>query len=281
MREGVNILLNSLTIPNPYLYWRKGIWVFAIGAIFIIFLSSSLAPSFAAPLPSAKWDWQLSVENINPPKNIKAFGADPDSVTSEQILALNKAGVYTICYVSVGTLENWRSDKNIFPSNIIGKTYGDWPDEAFLDISNNELVNIMVQRFNNCAALGFLAIEPDNMDVYINDSGFNISKEQTLDYIRSLAKHAHALNLEIGQKNVPELTSELVSIMDFIITEDCFVDGWCGDVLPYIAANKPVFNAEYTDTGVDFNAACTYAAKYKISMILKDRDLTVEREICP
>jgi hypothetical protein len=244
-------------------------------------MSFLVAPAFTAPLPSASWDWQLSVENINPPKDIKAFGADPDSVTKEQILALNEAGVYTICYVSVGTLENWRNDKNIFHSNMIGKTYGDWPDEKFLDISNNELVNIMALRFANCSALGFLAIEPDNMDVYTNDSGFNISKEQTLDYIIFLAKQAHDLNLEIGQKNVPELTSELVGVMDFIITEDCFADGWCDDVLPYIAANKPVFNAEYTDTNVDFNAACTYAAEHKISMILKDRDLTVEREICP
>ncbi len=257
---------------------------FFLLVIFIFLIQ--LAPVISAPNIGANWDWQLSVEQIRPPKTIKAFGTDPENVTREEIIALNKSGIYTICYVSVGTLEDWRSDvsvfydKNIFPSKLVGKSYDGWEGEYFLDITQENLRPIMQKRFKDCAAKGFLAIEPDNMDVYINDSGFDISKEQTLRYIRSLAKDAHNMGLEIGQKNVAELTDKLVDIMDFVITESCYQDGWCNDILPYIKAGKPVFDAEYNDRKINFKAACAYAKKHKISMILKDRDLSYAYEAC-
>lgn len=260
---------------------------YLIFLLLVIFISLiQLPPIIGAPNVGANWDWQLSVEQIKPPKEIKAFGTDPENVTREEIIALNESGIYTICYVSVGTLEDWRSDasvfydKNIFPSKLVGKSYDGWEGEYFLDITQENLRLIMQKRFKDCVAKGFLAIEPDNMDVYINDSGFDISKKQTLKYIRTLAKDAHNMGLEIGQKNVPELTDELVGILDFIITESCYQDGWCDDVLPYIKANKPIFDAEYNDIEIDFKAACTYAKKHKISMILKDRELTHDYKSC-
>lgn len=202
-------------------------------------------------------------------------------------MALNEAGVYTICYVSVGTMEDWRDDAHkfsdplIYPDPVIGNPYEEWPGEFFLDIRQPALRYLMQTRFYDCKLKGFQAVEPDNMDVYTNESGFDLTAADTVRYIATLVRDAHAQGLEIGQKNVPELTNKLVGLMDFVITEDCFADGWCDDVLPYIAAGKPVFNAEYTDTGVDFDAACAYAAEHKISMIQKDRNLTIEREGCP
>ncbi len=252
----------------------------------LLFVSLFFAnPAIAAPAPGADWDWNLS-EPITAPKGIKVFDTDPDSVTREQIMALNAAGVYTICYISVGTMEAYRDDANVFKdrrvflNNVVGNQYEEWPDEYFLDINNSALRYVMQARINTCAVKGFQAIEPDNMDVYTNDSGFNITAADTVRYVTQLAADAHAQGLEIGQKNVPERTNELVGVLDFVITEDCFKDNWCDEVLPYIAAGKPVFNAEYTDTGVDFIAACAYAGEYKISMILKDRDLNRGRETC-
>ncbi len=242
-------------------------------------------PALAAPLPGAAWDWQLS-DAIDPPTGIDVFDADPDNVTRQQIAALNAAGVYTICYVSVGTLENWRDDVNqfydadIFNIPVVGKRYEEWPDEFFLDIRNPALRFVMQRRFADCALKGFDAIEADNVDVYTNDSGFDLSAGDTIAYIRQLAADAHDLGLEIGQKNVPELTGQLVGMLDFAITEDCYADGWCDQVLPYVKAGKPVFAAEYTDTGVNFAAACTYGAAHGLSVILKDRNLNTELTTC-
>jgi hypothetical protein len=65
----------------------------------------------------------------------------------------------------------------------------------------------------------------------------------------------------------------LVDTMDFMIAEACFADGWCAKTLLYLARGKPVYDVEYTDTGVDWAAACTYARGVGISMILHNRDL--------
>lgn len=219
------------------------------------------------------WDWQLQGP-YDLSVDVDVIDLDPDEVTAAQVAALNERGVGTIAYVSVGTLENWRNDKGAFPDRVVGNTYGDWPDEKFLDIRDlDALLPLMEQRFQTAADMGLTAIEPDNMDVYINESGFDISADDTVLYITSLADIAHDLGLEMGQKNVPELTPQLVDILDFMVAEACYADGWCDDTLLYIEAGKPVFDVEYTDTNVDWAAACSYAQSVGISMILHDRDL--------
>lgn len=235
--------------------------------------------TFAQAAPN--WDWQLS-EPILAPQGIEIFNTDPDSTSARNIARLNARGVYTICYVSVGTLENYRHDRRFFPASVIGRTYGVWPDERFLDIRQlTILLPLMHARFQRCKDMGFDAIEPDNMDVYDNESGFRISWHDGVRYIKALADLAHSMGLEIGQKNVPEITQQLIGHMDFVITEGCFSDGWCDDVSAYARAGKPVLAAEYTDTNVNWAAACAYARSNGYSMILKDRDLTAALETCP
>ncbi len=238
------------------------------------------AAALAAPPVGAAWDWQLS-GRVNPPRGVAVFDTDPDNVSARAIQRLNERGVYTICYVSVGTLEDYRDDRQAFPHGVVGRTYGDWPDERFLDIRQLDvLLPLMQARFQRCKDMGFQAIEPDNMDVYDNESGFRLSRRDGVRYIKALADMAHGMGLGIGQKNVPEITEQLVGVMDFVITEDCFSDGWCGDVSTYIRAGKPVLAAEYTDTGVDWGAACAYGRANGYSMILKDRDLNAGLETC-
>ncbi len=246
-----------------------------------IFWVSLLANAvWAGPQVGAAWDWQLG-EPVRAPQGVAVFDTDPDTVSVRDIQRLNGRGVYTICYVSVGTLENYRDDRRDFPASVVGRVYGDWPDERFLDVRRLDvLLPLMRARFQQCKEMGFAAIEPDNMDVYDNESGFALSRRDGVRYIRALADMAHGMGLGIGQKNVPEITGQLVGMMDFVITEDCFADGWCGDVSAYIAAGKPVLAAEYTDTGVDWGAACAFAHQNGYSMILKDRDLNAGMETC-
>ncbi|MEE9454906.1 MAG: endo alpha-1,4 polygalactosaminidase [Paracoccaceae bacterium] len=227
------------------------------------------------------WDWQLS-EPFDFTRNVAIMDTDPDSVSAAEIADLNARGTMTICYVSVGTLERYRRDVDAFPLEVVGRVYGDWPDEKFLDITRLDiLLPLMQARFQRCKDMGFDAIEPDNMDVYDNDSGFSLTEADGLRYIKALAKIAHGMGLQIGQKNVPELTGQLVEVLDFIITEDCFIDGWCKEVSAYARAGKPVLAAEYTDTNVDWPTACAYGATNGYSMILKDRDLSAALETCP
>lgn len=227
------------------------------------------------------WDWQLT-DPYDLTRRVDVLDIDPDNHSPADIAALKNQGLTLICYVSVGTVETYRHDKTAFPPEAVGKIYDEWPDERFLDIRRLDLLlPIMRARFQRCADLGFDAVEPDNQDVHDNDSGFDVRAQDTLRYIRALADEAHSLGLRIGQKNISDLTPQLIDTLDFVIAEDCFADGWCEDVLAYARAGKPVYAAEYRDTDVDFDAACRWGKTRGVSFILKDRNLTQDLTTCP
>ena len=55
-----------------------------------------------------------------------------------------------ICYIDVGTAENFRPDYNEFPASVLGHSNG-WPGERWLDIRALEVVEpIMSARFQMC-----------------------------------------------------------------------------------------------------------------------------------
>ncbi|WFE87467.1 endo alpha-1,4 polygalactosaminidase [Roseibium porphyridii] len=237
-------------------------------------------PAFAFSAGDS-WDWQLTEPaDLNRP--VKVLDLHPSIVSPEDLAALKSKGIKTICYVSVGTLERTSPDRANFPSEIIGNTYDDWPDERFLDIRRLDvLLPLMAARFESCKSMGFDAIEPDNMDVHDNDSGFPITEQHAVAYIRLLAGTARGLGLKIGQKNVPDLTEKLIDVLDFAIAESCYQDRTCKAYSAYNDAGKAIFDAEYIDKPIHFTKACTIAEKYGISMILKDRDLTAPALWCP
>ncbi len=245
--------------------------------------ATSFIAMICLALPAAaaqSWDWQLSAP-YDLSRKVDVFDLDPDNVSKADIATLNRRGTTTICYVSIGTLENYRDDVASFPKRVIGKVYGDWPDERFLDIRKVKiLIPLMKARFEKCADMGFVSIEADNMDVYENDSGFAISAGDTLRYLKHIAAIAHGLKMKIGQKNVPELTTHLVQSLDFAIAESCYQDKWCDQLTPYIRAGKPVYDAEYDDRSIDFRSACRKMTGSGISMILKDRNLTEKYQSC-
>lgn len=250
------------------------------GAVARGVLVAVLALPAAALAEGSVWDWQLA-EPFEFTSAPHVLDLDPDNHSPAELRALKSAGHELICYVSVGTVEDYRDDKDAFDPAVVGRRYEEWPDELFLDIRQLDvLLPIMRARFQRCADLGFEAIEPDNQDVHDNESGFDVSAEDTVRYLLALAEIAHGMGLTIGQKNIPELTGQLVDELDFVIAEDCFADQWCAALSPYVAAGKPVYAAEYTDTGVDFAGACAWGQTAGMSFILKDRDLTSYRKDC-
>ena len=227
----------------------------------------------AHPISPGRWEWQLQAP-ISIPEQTGVADLDPDEVSADEVAALVARGVHPIAYISVGTWEDWRGDADAFPEAVLGRAYDGWEGERFLDIRDQAtLLPIMRARFARAKAMGFTAIEPDNIDLHINDTGFGLTASDVTAYVTALAEMAHEMGLRIGQKNAPELVPALVSHMDFIVTEDCFADGWCDATRPYFAVGKLVLAAEYTDTGVDWTAACAWALEAGAFMILAPRDL--------
>ena len=59
-----------------------------------------------------------------------------------------------ICYIDVGTAENWRPDYASFPSSVLGGSNG-WPGERWLDIRQLSVLEpIMTARFQMCKRKG-------------------------------------------------------------------------------------------------------------------------------
>jgi hypothetical protein len=212
--------------------------------------------------------------------NVAVYDIDGFDNDASVVKKLHDQGRKVICYLSVGSYEDWRDDAKDFPAAVLGNDYPGWPGEKFVDIRAKALRDIMAKRFDICKQKGFDGVEPDNMDVYENGSGFPLTQQDGVDYAKWMATEIHARGMNIGQKNASEIADTIQPNFDWELTEDCYDQGWCADVKVYVDNNKPVFMSEYTDTGVDFAAACTWGTPKKYSPILKGRDLDAPVQFC-
>jgi len=234
------------------------------------------------PSLNLRWQWQLTDVPVDLDLDVDVYDVDLFDNDASVVEALHAQGRKVICYVSVGSWEDWRPDQGRFPASVIGREYEGWPGEKWLDIRQIEtLAPIMRDRFDLCRDKDFDGVEPDNVDAYTNDTGFPLTYEDQLSYNLWLAQEAHARGLSIGLKNDPEHVVDLLPYFDWALTEDCFAEGWCEDVSPFIQTGKPVLAAEYTDTGVILEQLCPEAARLGFNLILKNRDLDPWRQSCP
>ena len=234
------------------------------------------------PVPGLTWQWHLSEPPVDTSVDAQVYDIDLFDNDAPVVQKLHDQRRKVIGYISVSSWEDWRPDKGQFPLDVLGKDYEGWPGEKWLDIRRiDRLAPIMRARLDLCKAKGFDAVEPDNLEIHDNDTGFPITYQDQLKYAHWLAAEAHARGLAIGLKNAADTVTDSLAIFDFAITEDCFFQGWYDQVLPFIAAGKPVFAAEYTDTGVDFNAACAWGRAHNVNFIQKNRILTAFCITCP
>jgi hypothetical protein len=235
-----------------------------------------------SPSVSLRWQWQLSDGPVDSSLDVDMYDIDLFDNDASVIAALHAQGRKVVCYMSVGSWEAWRPDEDQFPASVIGEDYEGWPGEEWLDIRQIELLApIMRARLDLCRDKGFDGIEPDNIDGYTNDTGFPLTYEDQIRYNLWLAEEAHARGLSIGLKNDPDQVADLLPYFDWALTEDCFAEGWCEDLMPFIQMGKPVLAVEYTDTGVSLEQLCQEAKQLNFSLILKDRELGAWQQSCP
>ncbi len=233
------------------------------------------------PRAGLTWQWQLSEPPVDTSIEADVYDIDIFDNDAAVVAELHANGRKVVGYVNVGSWEDWRPDKDQFPPEILGRDYEGWPGERWLDIRRIDLLApVMLTRLDLCKAKGFDAVEPDNMDIHGNETGFPITYEDQLRYVLWLADEAHRRGLAIGIKNAADQLADLVDHFDFAIIEDYFFYGIEEQMLPVLKAGKPVFAAEYDDTGVDFVAACRKSRGLGFSVIQKHRILTSYRVVC-
>ena len=132
----------------------------------------------------------------------------------------NNKGV--VCYINIGSWEEWRGDADQFPKEAIGSSVSGWPGEKWLDINNEQVRMIMTARVHQAAGMGCDAIEPDNSMVYAEaGTGVNVSEAEQIAYNIWFAELVHSLGMSVGLKNSVEIVGDLVSYFDFALNEEC------------------------------------------------------------
>lgn len=228
------------------------------------------------PRPGTSWQWQLSGK-LDTSVKADVYDVDLENTSASTIAQLHAQGRRVICYISAGTYEPGRGDASKFPESVKGKKMEDW-NELWLDIRNiTALSPIMLARMDSAVAKGCDAIEPDNVDGYLNNTGFPLKAADQLAYNRWLANSAHERGLAIGLKNDLEQVKDLVDYFDFAINEECFSYKECDLLLPFVRANKAVFGAEYELSTGSF---CADANSKNMDFILKNWDLDAYRVAC-
>ena len=202
------------------------------------------------PQAQVSWDWVLARVPAAPYRGVQMYDIDGFDATAADVTALHGAGIKAVCYISVGSYENWRPDTGQFPAAILGNNLDGWAGERWLDVrdvqqAGSALAQIMNARLNMCANKGFDAVEFDNMDGYTNSTGFPLTASQQAQYNVFLANGAHQRGLSAMMKNDLDQVSALLPYFDMILNEECNAYDECGALSKFVQAGKPVFNAEY------------------------------------
>lgn len=183
---------------------------------------------------------------INLDVNANIYEIDLFDTSKEIINKLHEKNKKVICYFSAGTYEDWREDSDEFSEDVLGNNLEDWSGEKWLDISNYmSFSNIMENRFDLAFEKSCDGVDPDNIDAYLNDNGFDLTYDNQIEYSRWLSSQAHERNLSIALKNNLDQIDKLVEVYDFAVNEQCFQYDECDYYKTFIDMGKPVFNIEY------------------------------------
>lgn len=234
------------------------------------------------PPISTTWQWQL-MDEVNNSYNVDMYDIDLFDSSRFLIQDLQNLNIKVICYFSAGTYEDWRSDMHDFNESELGNTLDAWPGEHWLDIRSENVFSIMKKRLDLAVEKGCDGVEPDNLDGYSNNPGFDFTSEDQLIFNRKIANEAHLRNLSVGLKNDLDQVNDLVDYYDFAVNEQCFEYDECDLLSPFIKNEKPVFNAEYSEGRAQAvtkkNVICSESLSLQFSTLILSQNLDDEFRI--
>lgn len=234
------------------------------------------------PAVDASWQWQLQGP-VNVSYDVDIYDIDLFDSDAQLIADLQAAGRHVVCYFSAGSSEHWRPDASRFAAGDLGAPLGGWEGERWLDIRSMSVRTVLAARLDLAVERGCDGVEPDNVQGYREDTGFDLSAEAQLAFNRWLADEAHRRGLAVGLKNDGAQVPLLVDHFDFALNEECHAFDECSDYAPFVDAGKPVLNAEYRDTADDARSAggaiCAQAATHGLRTLILPLSLDDEFRI--
>jgi endo-alpha-1,4-polygalactosaminidase (GH114 family) len=259
-----------------------------------------------APAGSVSWEWILDTARLpEPPPAVDYFGVEGLDVDGAYVANYAAGGTASDggprqpwCYLSAGTAEDWRDDYDAFldrdeadraagNEGLVGDVYPEWPDERWLNVRRYpEFFDLIEARLDVCAGKGFVLVELDNMDGFETETGFDLSEDDELAYVRAVQAAAADRGLGVLHKNAGSLAPDLADEFDAMLLEDCTLGDFCEESGPYLDAGKPAFSAEYPERwfeearAFDLEGVCEEAESAGVSTLVKKLDLTEETIVC-
>lgn len=219
------------------------------------------------------WQWQLQGE-VNTSYDVDVYDVDLFDTPDVTLDALRADGRIVVCYFSAGSYEGWRPDADDFVDDDLGHTLDGFDDERWLDVRSTTVRAVIERRLELAVERGCDGVEPDNVDGHTNDTGFDLTADDLLDFNRFVADAARERRLLVGLKNSGDQVADLVDHFDFAVNEQCHEYDECGQFAPFLEQGKPVFNAEYAQDIVDDPAAvCADSTEADLRTLILPLDL--------
>ena len=205
--------------------------------------------------PGVATTWQLQLTGvIDVAAVVDLYDIDLFDAPPATIDQLHDDGRKVVCYFSAGSGEDWRPDHGDFDPAALGEPLDGWPGEVWLDVRHPSVWAVMRGRLDRALMAGCDGVDPDNMDGWLQDSGYPLTAADQLAYNRWIANQAHLRGLTVGLKNAGDQAHELVDYFDFELNEQCHEYEECEQLAPFTLAGKPIFNVEYPGDEADAQA---------------------------
>jgi hypothetical protein len=232
-----------------------------------------------------------------PGTNPTIYDIDGIDNSAADVAALHALGAKVVCYVEIGTAGNYYSAgqegiatsyyDQLQAAGDLGNTLAGYP-ERFIDINAPSAVAIVESMIEQqCAGKGFDGVETDLDETGSNNegnTGFSISLAQNIAYDQTIATFIHDAGLAWFSKDLSDTDSAsfvdaLAPYAQAIIDEQASQYQTIGLDNVFVAAGKPVFDAEYLgdDTPANFCPADNAA---NINGTLFETNLNGPRQPC-
>lgn len=163
------------------------------------------------------------------------------------------------CYMSVGTVEDWRSDFQQFikGQDYQSKGWPEWPGEYMIKAGSDgkiadNVVSLMKKRIDKFSKLGCEYIEFDNMDIDEYNKMTNINGNAMRAYNLELCNYVHSNKLKCMAKNTGPSDAD-DNIFDGLSVESYPKElNWWGTehALNFTNNNKPFMISHYKENTV-------------------------------
>ena len=212
-------------------------------------------------------------------KNTKAsiYIIDGFNYSKDDISKLKKAKKLVMCYFSGGILHSDDKDVDSYDEDVKGKTVSLYDDSRYLDIRANQVLNNMKKRVDFAKSKGCDGVVFADMQNYEEDTGFNISSQNQIDYNSELAKYLEDESMYRGIRGDENQSKDMWFRYGFIVVDNAYERNITDKLDYYYNNKKAIFNIEtdikYLTDKEEFKKLCDFSRKNHIKSVVLSKSL--------